>query len=47
MLNVAGLSFSYGKVPILHELNFAVQQREITSIIGSSIWPPTKSPFEG
>jgi branched-chain amino acid transport system ATP-binding protein len=36
MLNVAGLSFSYGKVPILHELNFAVQQREITSIIGSN-----------
>ncbi len=36
MLKADGLSFAYGKVPILHDLNFAVQQGEITSIIGSN-----------
>jgi branched-chain amino acid transport system ATP-binding protein len=36
MLNVENLSFAYGKVPILHDLNFTVQQQEITSIIGSN-----------
>ncbi len=36
MLKAERLSFAYGKVPILHDLNFAVQQGEITSIIGSN-----------
>jgi branched-chain amino acid transport system ATP-binding protein len=36
MLKVGGLSFAYGKVPILHDLNFSVQQGEITSLIGSN-----------
>ena len=36
MLRAEGLSFAYGKVPILHDLNFTVQQGEITSIIGSN-----------
>jgi branched-chain amino acid transport system ATP-binding protein len=36
MLNVKDLCFSYGNVPILHNLNFFVQEREITSIIGSN-----------
>jgi branched-chain amino acid transport system ATP-binding protein len=36
MLKVGGLSFAYGKVPILHDLNFAVEQGEITSLIGSN-----------
>lgn len=36
MLKVEALSFSYGKVPILHDLRFAVPGGEITSIIGSN-----------
>jgi len=36
MLRVQGLSFAYGKVPILHDLEFAVHEGEITSIIGSN-----------
>jgi branched-chain amino acid transport system ATP-binding protein len=36
MLRAEGLSFAYGRVPILHDLNFTVQQGEITSIIGSN-----------
>jgi branched-chain amino acid transport system ATP-binding protein len=36
MLKVGGLSFAYGKVPILHELAFSVQQGQITTVIGSN-----------
>jgi branched-chain amino acid transport system ATP-binding protein len=36
VLKVEDLCFAYGKVPILHDLNFSVQQGEITSIIGSN-----------
>ncbi|HSB72035.1 MAG TPA: ABC transporter ATP-binding protein [Candidatus Methylomirabilis sp.] len=36
MLKVEALSFSYGKVPILHDLRFTVPGGEITSIIGSN-----------
>jgi branched-chain amino acid transport system ATP-binding protein len=36
MLRAEGLSFTYERVPILHDLNFTVQQGEITSIIGSN-----------
>ena len=36
MLKVEGLSFAYGKVPVLHDLSFSVQQGEITTVIGSN-----------
>lgn len=36
MLNVKDLCFSYGNVPILHNLNFFAQEGEITSIVGSN-----------
>jgi branched-chain amino acid transport system ATP-binding protein len=36
MLTVQALSFAYGKVPILHGVNFSVQAGTITSIIGSN-----------
>ena len=36
MLKVEGLCFSYGNVPILRNLNFLVQEGEITSIVGSN-----------
>ena len=36
MLTVRALAFAYGKVPILHDLDFSVGQGEITSIIGSN-----------
>jgi branched-chain amino acid transport system ATP-binding protein len=36
MLKVERLCSAYGKVPILHDLNFSVPQGEITTIIGSN-----------
>jgi branched-chain amino acid transport system ATP-binding protein len=36
MLNVKELCFSYGNVPILHNLSFFAQEKEITSILGSN-----------
>jgi len=36
MLRVEALCFSYGKVPILHNVSFVVHEGEITSIIGSN-----------
>jgi branched-chain amino acid transport system ATP-binding protein len=36
MLKVEALSFSYGKIQILRDLNFFVEQGGITSIIGSN-----------
>ncbi len=36
MLKVQDLFFSYGNVPILHNLNLIVQEGEITSILGSN-----------
>jgi branched-chain amino acid transport system ATP-binding protein len=36
MLKVEGLCFAYGNIPILRNLNFLVQEGEITSIVGSN-----------